>query len=209
LACRDPLTDPEQSLCVECRCALPWLNSLRCARCGLRSPCSPCPARQAAFAVSWAPLAHSGSAKAIVQALKFRGALPLADLMAAQIAAGAPHELLDVEGVLVPVPAHPSRARARGFDHAALLAAALSRRTGLPVADCLRRGGDPTRQLGARRRERLASGRIAVAARGQVPARPVLVDDVHTTGATLDACARALRAAGARRVVALTYSRTL
>ncbi|MDP9384646.1 MAG: ComF family protein, partial [Actinomycetota bacterium] len=57
--------------------------------------------------------------------------------------------------------------------------------------------------------ERRAEGRLRIEARGIVPAHAVLVDDVHTTGATLDACARALRAAGTRHVTAMAYARTL
>jgi predicted amidophosphoribosyltransferase len=110
---------------------------------------------------------------------------------------------------LVAVPAHPSRARARGYDQAALLAAALARRTGAPLARPLRRGGPALRQLGASRAERLRRGRVAITATGAAPRRVVLVDDVHTTGATLDACARALRAAGCEHVTSVTWARAL
>ena len=207
-ACRVPLEAAWEGLCPACRRALPWLGEPRCPRCALPAPCAPCPARGAAFARSWAPLAHSGPARALVNALKFGGALALADLMAAQLAAGAP-PWLAAGGPLVPVPAHPARARGRGFDQAHLLARALGRRAGLGVEPCLRRGGPARRQLGASRRRRVAAGRIEVVAREPVPERATLVDDVHTTGATLYACARALRHSGARDVCALTYSRTL
>lgn len=128
--------------------------------------------------------------------------------MAAQLAAGAPHSLL-AGATIVPVPAHPAHVRARGYDQAGLLAGALARRTGAPLATPLRRRGPVRSQLGASRVERLERGRIDVSVRGAVPARVVLVDDVHTTGATLDACARALLRAGAGEVVALTWARAL
>jgi predicted amidophosphoribosyltransferase len=212
VACRAPLRDADAVLCVACRRALPWLPDERCARCGLPSPCAPagaaCPARGAAFRVAWAPLAYDGPARALVAALKFRGALRVADLMAAQLAASAPPALLD-GATLVPVPLHPARRRARGFDQAARIAAALARRRDLPFAACLERSGAATRQLGAGRGERLAVGRLAITASGAVPDRVVLVDDVHTTGATFDACARALQAAGAQHVTALAYARAL
>jgi predicted amidophosphoribosyltransferase len=211
LACRSPLTGASAALCVPCRRALPWLAQPRCDRCALPAPCGArrCPARDAAFERAWAPLSHDGPARALVAALKFRGALPVADLMAAQIVASAPHDLL-AGATLVPVPLHPARRRARGFDQAALIAAALAQRSDRPLVACLRRGGPPTRQLGAgRAARRAAAERQLLRTRGPVPGDVLLVDDVHTTGATLDACARTLWAAGASRVAAITYARTL
>ncbi|MDW5598780.1 ComF family protein, partial [Conexibacter stalactiti] len=208
-ACRTPLTAAHAVICDACRAQLPWLPRERCPRCALPRPCGErCPAHDAAFAAAWAPLAHDGPARALVAALKFRGALPLAELMAAQIAAGAPAELLR-EVALVPVPLHPARHRRRGFDQAARIAEALARRLALPVASCLRRAGPATRQLGASRATRLAAGRLTLRVAGPVPPRVLLVDDVHTTGATFEACARALRAAGAEHVAAVAYARTL
>jgi ComF family protein len=210
LACRAPLTDVAADLCVGCRRTLPWLAQSRCPRCALPSPCGTrCPASGAAFERAWAPLAYDGPARALVMALKFHGALQVAQLMAAQIAASAPRDLL-AGAVLVPVPLHPARRRARGFDQAALIAAALAQRSGRPVSMCLRRGGRPTRQLGAdRTTRRAAAERQQLRIRGPVPARALLVDDVHTTGATFDVCAHVLRAAGARRISAVAYARAL
>jgi predicted amidophosphoribosyltransferase len=209
-ACRAPQGPAGALLCVTCRRALPWLAGPRCPRCGLPAPCGPpCPAREAAFVRAWAPLAYDGPARQLVAALKFRGALPLARLMAAQIAATAPPGLLAGDVALVPVPLHPARRRARGFDQAALIAHALATRSGLPLVACLRRAGPATRQLGAGRGERIAAGRLAISATAPVPAHALLVDDVHTTGATFGACASALRAAGARHVAAIAYARSL
>jgi predicted amidophosphoribosyltransferase len=198
-----------QPLCWACRAQLRFLRGERCPRCGLPSPCAGRCSSGSALAAAWAPVAFEGPARALVHALKFRGALGVADAMAAQIVAGAPPGLLGAPAALVPVPTHPLRRRVRGFDHAACLAAAIGARTGLPVVPCLVREGAPTRQAGSSRAARRAPGRIDVRARGDPPSYVVLVDDVHTTGATLEACASALRRAGACAVCAVAYARAL
>lgn len=198
----------DDRLCGACRRDLPWLRGSRCPRCAQPAPCGRCPAAGAAFTRAWAPLAYDGPARALVAALKFRGAVAIADLMAAQIAAGLPAGLRD-GATLVPVPLHPARRRVRGFDQAALIAHALRRRTGLPLGRCLRRQGAAARQLGAGRSARLATGRLVLEVSGLAPSIALLVDDVHTTGATFDACARALRTAGAGEVRCVAYARTL
>ncbi len=123
---------------------------------------------------------------------------------AREIAERAPAGLL--EGVIVPVPPAPVRRRWRGFDAAETIATALSVEAGLPLRACLRRS-QGRRQVGRPRRERLAAPpRVRLA--GPPPGAAVLVDDVVTTGATLGACARALRSGGCGRVVALTFARS-
>jgi predicted amidophosphoribosyltransferase len=222
LACRragDIAT--RDALCRDCRLALPWLGPDLCRRCALPAPCGPrCPARDLAFAGAWAAVAYAGPVPALVAALKERGALGVARMMAAQVAALAPPGQWDGDGAaLVPVPADPLRRRRRGVDHAARVAAELAPRCGLPVAPVLaRRVSRRGRQAGLGRAARLAEGGLPVGVRGggrggggriEIPSIAVLVDDVHTTGATLHACARALRAAGAHEVRAIAYARTL
>ncbi len=141
-------------------------------------------------------------------ALKFRGAPAVADVMAAQIAARLPDRLKD-GATLVPVPADPWRRRRRGLDHTALLAARLAARLDLPSVPALQRAGKGPRQAAASRQERSKPERVPVHACGAVPATALLVDDVHTTGATLHACAQTLLEAGATAVRAVTYARTL
>jgi ComF family protein len=157
----------------------------------------------------WAPLAYDGAARALVGALKFRGLRAAAEPMASALAANAPPEWLDADA-LVPVPLHPARRRQRGFNQAERIAAALGRRTGLPVADCLERRGARATQMGRARGERLRgpAGSVRVRRAREAPVRAVLVDDVATTGATLGACAAALREGGAGEVRAVAYART-
>ena len=210
VACRRPPARPGDVLCAACRAALPWLHGARCPRCALPAPCGRrCPMAGGAVARAWTPLAFEGPARGVVHALKFRGALGLADVMAAQMVATAPPWLLAPGVALVPVPTPGRRRRRRGFDHAARLAAAVGARTGLDVVPCLRRTGPAPRQAGARRAARLAGGRVQLTVRKPVPRRAVLIDDVHTTGATFEACARTLRANGVSEVTALAYARAL
>lgn len=158
----------------------------------------------------WAPVVYEGGARALVRGLKYRNAAGLADPLAAQIAANSPPGLFRPGDTLVPVPLHPARMRRRGFNQAERLAAALAVRLKLAVCDCLQRTGPATRQVGSDRRERLErpDGAVAIRAGRPVPGHVVLIDDVATTGATLAACAGALRAAGVERVVAATFART-
>jgi ComF family protein len=183
-----------EPLCSACRRELRWLDR----------------AVEIDGLAVFAPLAYEGPARALVHGLKFRGATLAARTMAAQIAAAAPLAVL-ARGALVPVPLHPRRLRRRGFNQAELLAHALGERTGLRVADCLRRDGSARTQVGRDRADRLVGVHGAIAARPTtgLPRRAILVDDVVTTGATLLACAAALRSAGVGEVAAVAYARTL
>jgi predicted amidophosphoribosyltransferase len=154
---------------------------------------------------AWSSAPHEGIARDLVAALKFRRLLPVADLMADRIQWLAPAHMLS--GAIVPVPPAPSRLRSRGFDPAGELAAALAERLEAPLEQCLARRGS-RRQVGQRRVERIAHP-PRIHATGTAPRSAMLVDDVLTTGATLSACAQALRAAGAARVVAVTFARRL
>lgn len=151
---------------------------------------------------TWSAAGYDGTARSLIAALKFGSRVGLAEDAAAMIAARAPAELL--RGAIVPVPSAPRRRRRRGFDAAEAIAAALAKRAGLPLAPCLARTQSP-RQVGRRRTERLSDPPRARAV-SPAPAEAILVDDVMTTGATLGACAGALRSGGATRVVAVTLA---
>jgi ComF family protein len=165
---------------------------------------APCSTAVPGLDATWSAAPYEGVARDLVVALKFGARLPLASRAGAVIAALAPTGLL--EGAIVPVPPAPARRRWRGFDAAEAIAAALSAETGLPLRRCLRRSqGRP--QVGRPRSERLAAPpRVRLAE--PPPDAAVLIDDVVTTGATLTACARALRSGGCEQVVALTFARS-
>jgi predicted amidophosphoribosyltransferase len=140
----------------------------------------------------------------LILALKFGRRLALSRRAGEAMVAACPDELI-AGATVVPVPAAPMRRRWRGFDIAEELGLAVSELASVPYRDCLRRRGGP-RQVGRPRALRLAEP-PSVRPAGSAPATVVLVDDVRTTGATLSACATALREAGARRVAALTLAR--
>ncbi len=198
-----PLAPPR---CAACRggCAA---RRLLCEACEARLGATRVPAAATVPGIDrcWAALPNDDVARALVVALKFGRLLAVADSIAALIAERAPPSLL--AGALVPVPAAPVRLRWRGFDPAERIAAHLAERTGLPLLPCLARATGP-RQVGRSRAARLTSP-PKVRVEGEPPPRPLLVDDVMTTGATLQSCAAALREAGAGAISALAFTREL
>jgi predicted amidophosphoribosyltransferase len=154
---------------------------------------------------AWSSAPHDGVARSLVGALKFRRLLPVAELMADRMHWLAPGHLLG--GAVVPVPAAPPRLRSRGFDPAGELAAALAATLGTESTPCLVRRG-LGHQVGRRRADRIGNP-PKIEAVTEAPRGVLLIDDVLTTGATLTACAMALRGAGAKRIVALTFTRRL
>jgi ComF family protein len=155
-----------------------------------------------------------GPVRAALHDLKYAGERRLAEPLGAAVARRWARVGTGAQ-VLVPVPVHAERERRRGYDQAALIAAVAARRLGLPLSRALERERATVAQFELGRDERAANVADAFGLRGSDPsvARAVagrwilLVDDVVTTGATLAACATALRRAGALAVSAIAVAR--
>ncbi len=190
---------------VLCRCGVP----LSAAGAGV---CGRCRRGLGSFAAGASLGRYEGSLRVAIHQLKYRGKRRLARRLADEVLADpAARALLEKGALLVPVPLHPRRQRQRGFNQSVLLARALGRRTGLAVAEALRRRQDTPAQTGLSAAARRANVRGAFGVRvppGLLRGRVVvLVDDVLTTGATATACAQALKAAGAAELRLLTLAR--
>ncbi len=155
---------------------------------------------------------YEGAVRRALGRLKYGGAGRVAEPLAAA-AAPALRRLLAVSGpaILVPVPVHAARLRERGYNQAGLLCAHLSRAVGTPVRDCLVRERATTRQHGLDRAARLRNLRRAFALRphARPPPVAVVVDDILTTSATLEACAGTLLAGGAQTVYGFAIAREI
>lgn len=179
------------------------------ARPSVPSPCGLCQHRPPPLSATRAAFVYAFPLDRLVPRFKFHGDLAagrlLVDWMAEALTA-APRP-----GALLPVPLHRRRLRARGYDQARELAAPLARRLGLPLRDgILQRTRDtaPQSELDAAARWRNLRRAFAVPRGAVLPAHVALVDDVMTTGSTLNAAAEALLRAGVRRVDAWVCART-
>jgi ComF family protein len=217
LLCRKPIS-AAGGLCPSCWGDLTFLGPPQCDRCGLPFPfdqgplCGECLRRAPAFSRARAVMHYDEHAKRLILRFKNADRIHAAPILATWLArAGA--ELLPEVDVLVPVPLHWRRLFRRRYNQSALLARALARQSGVPwLPDTLRRvRATPTQGgLGARQRRLNVRGAFAVPphCRARIAGkRALLIDDVLTTGATLDAAARALRRAGAADVFALALAR--
>lgn len=231
-ACRQPLRHPTRGcVCEACWGGVHLPQALHCLRCGdadgqatrtspwnrvaatamlpsaaPASRCVHCDTVPASIDRARAIGPYAGALRDILHALKYDGRRSLAVPLAARMRQ-AGSDLFDGTEAVVPVPLHPRRRRERGFNQAADLA----RHLGLPVVDALVRRKSTPSQTTLHATERHENMRGAFTATARLAhlrgASILLVDDVRTTGATLDACALVLREAGVRAVFALTAAR--
>lgn len=193
-----------RSFCNTCSLALPIIVS-RCYSCQhpteAFTTCVAC--RRSSFLYSVHPATtYQGHAKELVWRMKFERLSAGARSIAATLARSG----FDSEELIVHVPTATSRVRQRGYDQAALIAKELARQTGLMYAPLLGRHGQH-RQVGQSKKERKTQLKNMFLVTGEVRnKRIVLVDDVITTGATLEACAEVLRKASAAQIRAVVFA---
>ena len=202
----------EDLLCERCDADLPRLERERCPRCALESPagavCGRCLARPPAFDATIAALSYRFPTDVLVHALKFRSELALAVLFGKLL--GERVAMSERVDFVVPVPLYTGRLRERGFNQAMEIARPLARSTRARLApELCERIRDTPAQLGLPLEER----RKNVAGAFNCPkliegASVALVDDVMTTGSTLDEAAATLKRSGAARVVCWVLART-
>ena len=218
-ACRQ-IVENNGRFCLACWTGLTFITDPVCAGCGApfdidRGPgtrCGACLETPPRFAAARAALAYAGSARTVLLGFKHGDRQHLVDIMAPQLVR-AGRGWFGPDTVLVPVPLHRWRLWKRGFNQAALLARAVSRRSGSPLAvDALVRV-KPTRSsqgMGRRARADNVRGAFRVARPEAIKAKEiVIIDDVLTTGATVEACTRILLRAGAKQVRVLTWARVV
>jgi ComF family protein len=219
-ACREPVAG--EGLCAACWSKLSFIAPPYCERLGIPFPFDPGPgvlsmeaiADPPAYDRARAAVRFDETARTLVHALKYADRLDLAPIMGRWMA-NAGRDLTREADVLVPVPLHWRRQWARRFNQSALLAEVVGKASGLRVSHgALRRVKATAQQVGLARAERARNvqGAFAVRpdARIEVAGRRlVLVDDVLTTGATLEACTRALMRAGAAGVDVLVFARVV
>ena len=202
---------PGLALCAVCAATLVRIVPPVCERCGCPGAwpvrrCVECTGRRLAFARARAAIVYDDRSRPLVSAWKERGRRDLTAALADLVVRLVAHP--DVEALTF-VPGDRERGRERGHVPAQELAEALGARWTLPVMRLLARTGPSRRQTGLPRDERRANVRGAFSATTRAPPRIAVVDDVYTTGATLSACATALRRAGARRVEAVCLARAV
>jgi ComF family protein len=220
VACREPVDG--EGVCAECWAKLSFIEPPYCPRLGIPFVYDPGPellsmeaiANPPAYARARAAVRYDDVARSLVHALKYQDRTDLAPTMGRWMAR-AGRELLKEADVLIPVPLHWRRGWSRRYNQSGALARVIERHSGVRLAsEALRRVRRTEQQIGLSRIQRASNVqgafKVAPERNGDVAGRRViLIDDVLTSGATIDACARALLRAKAASVDVLVFARVV
>lgn len=222
IACRTQVAEPG-AMCAACWPKVHFLEGPQCDCCGVpfefdpgdATLCAACHANKPAYDKARAVMRYDEHSRGPILALKHGDRLDLAPGFTRWLDRGG-RALLDETDVILPVPLHVSRLWTRRYNQSAELARALARLSGisLDVSALVRARPTPSqgamRSAKARRRNMLGAFRVSPRHKSAIAGRNVLlIDDVLTTGATVDACARALKRAGAAKVFVLALARVV
>jgi ComF family protein len=213
------IVEDQHRFCLDCWQALHFLGQPCCARCALPfeydagegAECGACIADPPRFDRLRAAVAYGDIARAVALKLKYAGRPGVAETMARLMSRHVGRD--DPDAILVPVPLHRWRIWKRGYNQAALIASALSRRTGLRTELALierTKATPPLKGLGRRERAKAVRGafRLSSASAELATNRTIiLIDDVFTSGATANACAHVLKRRGVARVEVICWAR--
>ncbi|MEQ9327294.1 MAG: ComF family protein [Rhodospirillales bacterium] len=216
------IVDAPHSLCIECWRRMRFVSAPLCHACGVpfefdagpEAMCADCHASAPPYRRARAALVYDDASRPVIIRFKHADRTDLAPLLA-RLLVQAGRDLLAECDLVVPVPLHRNRLLFRRYNQSALLARLVARAAARPMlADALvrQRATPPQGRLGRRQRLRNIAGAIAVrpVRRERLLGRRILlIDDVMTTGATVSACVRALRRAGAESVDVLTIARVV
>jgi ComF family protein len=222
LCCEKFLDEGRQGICLGCLSEIHWIEPPFCSICGapflskeVRShSCSNCLTQKRYFTMARALGAYDGSLQETIHRWKYQGKITLTSLFGEWMTEGIYHywdpTLFDL---LIPVPLHPHRLRGRGFNQALLLVKELSRQTGIPYRKRVLQKIKltiPQVNLSGIERKKEVRGSFHIIGKEELKGKTILlVDDVYTTGATVNECSKVLVAAGAERVDVLTLARAL
>lgn len=202
-----------QPLCPGCRADLPWHRQPQCPQCAIPTPdgqlCGACLQHPPAFDHTQAALTYAFPLDQMIPRLKYHGQLAIAPVLGECLAQALEHAPRPDR--LIAMPLHAARIRERGFNHATEIARTLARKLGLTLdLDSCRRTRDTPPQMGLKHDARRRNVRGAFSCSGEVQGQRIaLIDDVMTTGTSLDELAATLKLAGAQEVSCWVVARTL
>ncbi len=216
------MEEGRRGFCDLCLSEVHWIAPPFCSVCGTpfisgeseSHPCGGCLTHRKYFGIARALAAFEGSLQGAIHRWKYEGKTHLTPFFAEWMAEGLNrYWKLPFLDLLIPVPLHPRRLRERGFNQALLLAEALSRRTGIPVLKTILKKKKPTLpqvNLSGAEREKGLKGAFHVTEEEKLSGKSVLlIDDVYTTGATVNECSKGLLRGGAERVDVLTLAHAI